>query len=65
MSHNEIIEKFSTKFNLAIKKQLRSDVETAFYLSGGVDSNSICSVASKMTHFTTLKTSIICTIAGM
>ena len=48
ISDKEIIDTFSNKFDLSIEKQLRADVETAFYLSGGVDSNSICSSSSKL-----------------
>ena len=48
INDKEIIDTFSNKFDLSIEKQLRADVETAFYLSGGVDSNSICSSSSKL-----------------
>lgn len=46
-SFDDACEKFKLIFNRAVKRQLVSDVEIGSYLSGGIDSGSITSVASK------------------
>ena len=47
--HNEreYEEELNRLFKQAVKRQLISDVELGAYLSGGMDSGSICAIASK------------------
>ncbi len=50
----EYLEELDRLFNQAVKRQLVSDVELGAYLSGGIDSGSITSIAA--TQFPYLKT---------
>ena len=50
----EYLEELDRLFQLAVKRQLVSDVELGSYLSGGMDSGSISAIASS--HFPYLKT---------
>ncbi len=54
LSEEECLEEFSRLFEQAISRQLVSDVEVGSYLSGGIDSGSVTSVAAE--HFSHLKT---------
>lgn len=47
LNFKDACEKFKLIFNRAVNRQLVSDVEIGSYLSGGIDSGSIASVASK------------------
>ncbi len=47
LNFDEACEKFKYLFDRSVKRQLVSDVEIGSYLSGGIDSGSITSVASK------------------
>jgi len=53
-SKNEYIEELTFLINQAVNRQMISDVEIGSYLSGGMDSGSITSIASK--HINYLKT---------
>ena len=43
----ELEEEVARLFELAVERQLASDVEIGCYLSGGMDSGSIAAIASK------------------
>lgn len=47
LSRSEYKEELQYLFSQAVKRQLVSDVEVGAYLSGGMDSGSICAVASQ------------------
>ena len=53
-SEEECLEEFARLFEQAINRQLVSDVEVGSYLSGGIDSGSVTSIAAE--HFDNLKT---------
>ena len=53
-SEEECLEEYARLFEQAISRQLVSDVEVGAYLSGGIDSGSVTSVA--VGHFKNLKT---------
>lgn len=54
LNEHEATERLSFLFEQAVNRQLVSDVEVGSYLSGGIDSGSITSVAAK--NFPNLKT---------
>ena len=54
IKEDEAIEELTRLFEQAVNRQLVSDVEIGSYLSGGIDSGSITSVAAK--NFANLKT---------
>lgn len=51
MNEKDCIEELNYLFDKAIQRQLVSDVEVGSYLSGGIDSGSVCGVASKYLPF--------------
>ncbi len=55
ISEEEYIEELERLFEQAVNRQLVSDVEIGSYLSGGMDSGSVTSIAAK--NFENLKTS--------
>ncbi|MGE5402832.1 MAG: asparagine synthase (glutamine-hydrolyzing) [Ignavibacteriales bacterium] len=54
LSEQEYVEELQRLFEQAVNRQLVSDVEVGSYLSGGIDSGSITSIAAK--NFKNLKT---------
>jgi len=46
-SEAELVEECDRLFKQAVKRQLVSDVEVGAYLSGGIDSSSVCCLASE------------------
>lgn len=54
MDENEYVEELRRLFDQAVNRQLISDVEIGSYLSGGMDSGSVTSVAAR--NFLNLKT---------
>ena len=48
-TYNEILTEFKTIFEKSVKRHMISDVEVGSYLSGGFDSGSVSTIASKLT----------------
>ena len=56
LTYSDVVENIKEKLIKSLKQKLRSDVKLAFTLSGGIDSNSLISIAKKIlkmmfTHF--------------